>query len=348
MQAHSLLKLEVKGRDVMSHLRAVVEKLKSFDKFVVTTHMSSDGDGVGSQLALGRALKGLGKQVALINPTQVPENLRFLLHDPNEIVTPRDIPSPEKFFRSAFTVVVDMGAFERLGAVLPLSRQSEGLIVIDHHRLDQEKGVVYLIDEEACATGAIVREVIEHLDVPASLEIAEPLYAAILTDTGSFRYPSTTPKTHALAAELLAAGVQPQRIYSEIFERQSPARLKLTGAILSTLRQSPGGKVAWIEVRHEMIRRVGARMEDADDLVNFTVQVDGVVAGFFFKELGNKATKVSCRSRGAFPIDRFVSPWGGGGHANAAGVRLPMPIDEAEELLIREAVAALEGYGAKR
>ncbi len=332
----------------MNQLLDVVAKLASCEKFVVTTHMSSDGDGIGSQLALGRALRGLGKEVALINPTQVPENLRFLLKEPAEIVTPRDIQAPEELFRSAWTVVVDMGAFERLGAVLPLSRQSEGIIVIDHHRLDQEKGVTYLIDEDACATGAIVREVINHLDVPLSVEIAEPLYAAILTDTGSFRYPSTTPKTHRLAAELLSAGVEPQRVYSEIFERQSPTRLKLTGAILSTLRRSPGGKVAWIEMRHEMIRQVGARMEDADDLVNFTVQVDGVVAGFFFKELGNNHTKVSCRSRGNFPIDRFVSPWGGGGHQNAAGVRLDIPIDEAEELLIREAVSALESETAER
>jgi phosphoesterase RecJ-like protein len=332
----------------MSQLAEVVERLNSSHKFVITTHMSSDGDGIGSQLALARGLKSLGKEVALVNPTKVPENLRFLLRHPQEIVTPRDVASPEELFRSAWTVVVDMGAFERLGAVLPFSRQSEGLVVVDHHRLDQERGVVYLVDEGACATGEIVRKILAQLKVALTLEIAEPLYAAVLTDTGSFRYPSTTPRTHELAAELLAAGVEPQRVYSEIFERQSATRMKLTGAILSTLRLSPGGKVAWMEVRHEMIRRLGARMEDADDLVNFTVQIDGVVAGFFFKELGKRATKVSCRSRGEFPIDRFVSQWGGGGHLNAAGVRLDMAIDEAEELLIHESVKALESDGADR
>jgi phosphoesterase RecJ-like protein len=165
---------------------------------------------------------------------------------------------------------------------------------------------------------------------------------AVYTDTGGFRYPGTTPGTHALAGRLLEAGVDPQKVYTEIFERQTPRRLKLTGEVLSTLQVSPGGRVAWLQVRQGMVDRLDATWEDADDLVNFTLQIDGVVAGFYFKELEGGLTKVSCRSRGDFAIDRFVGRWGGGGHHHAAGLRIEMPIDEALALVVPAAVAELE------
>lgn len=330
------------GSLMPSALVTAVSLLKEHRKFVVTTHMSSDGDGVGSQLALSRGLRLSGAEVACVNPTPLPENLRFLLQRPDEIVTPRELASPEELFRGALTIVVDMGAFDRLGAVLPFARQSEGILVIDHHRLGRDRGIEYLVDESACATGDVVSGLLEKLGVPLSIEIAEPLYVAIHTDTGGFRYPGTTPGTHTLAAKLLGAGVDPQRIYTEIFERQSLNRIRLTGSVLESMRVSPGGKIAWIEVRRDMVRKLGARLEDADDLVNYTIMIDGVVAGFFFKELDRGATKVSCRSRGDFAIDRFVSRWGGGGHAHAAGVRLELHIDDAERLIVESAVEALE------
>jgi len=326
----------------MTPLENALQLLKSHRKVVVTTHMSSDGDGVGSQLALARGLRRLGSEVVCINPTPVPANLRFLLRESAEVVTPRDLERPESCFRGALTVVVDMGAFERLGAVLPLMRQSDAVLVIDHHRMEAQRGTDYLLDESACATGEVVFRVLEALGIPLDNALAEPLYTAIHTDTGGFRYPGTTAETHRLVAKLLGSGVDPQEVYTQVYERQSATRLRLTGAVLQTLRRSPGGKVAWLEVRSEMVRRVGGKLEDADDLVNYTVQVDGVVAGFFFKELDRGATKVSCRSRGDFPIDRFVSRWGGGGHARAAGVRLELPIDEAEAMVLQAAIEKLE------
>ena len=316
--------------------------LRSHKKFVLTTHVSADGDGIGSQLALARGLKSNGCDVAIVNPTQVPENLGFLLKNPKEIVTPRELSDPRACFSGALTVVLDMGAFDRLGAVLPYARQSDGLLVVDHHRMDKARGVFYLLDEKACATGEVTARILDALGIPLTLEIAEPLYAAIQTDTGGFRYPGTTPETHRLAARLLECGVDPQKIYTELFERQSALRLRLTGEILTTLQTSPGGKVAWIQVRRTILDKVSAQMDDADDMVNFTLQLDGVVAGFYFKELDTGCTKVSCRSRGDFAIDEFVGKWGGGGHHHAAGVRLSMTIDPAIELVVGAATEALE------
>ena len=319
-----------------------LDLLRAHKKFVLTSHMSPDGDGVGSQLALGRALKGLGCDVTIINPSPVPWNLRFLLAYPKEITTPADWPSPARHFQGALTVVLDIGDFDRLGAVRPFLSAGDGILVVDHHRLERVDGVHFLVDTSACATGHVTARLLEKLGVPLSPEIAEPLYVALHTDTGGFRYPGTSPELHRLVAKLLEAGADPQKIYTEIYERLSEGRLRLMGEVLSTTTVSPGGKIAWIVLRQSMLGKAGARMEEADDLVNFTLQIDGVVAGFYFKELDNGRTKVSCRSRGDFAIDRFVSPWGGGGHRNAAGVRLDMPVDEAIGLLTSKLAALLE------
>jgi len=216
------------------------------------------------------------------------------------------------------------------------------MLVVDHHRMDRAPGALDILDTTACATGDVTARILDSLGVPFTLEIAEPLYVAIYTDTGGFRYPGTTPETHALAGRLLAAGVDPQKVHTEIFERQTPRRLRLTGDVLSTLQVSPRGKVAWLQVRQGMIDRADANWEDADDLVNFTLQIDGVVAGFYFKELEGGLTKVSCRSRGEFAVDRFVGRWGGGGHHHAAGLRLELPVEAALALVITAAVAELE------
>ncbi len=320
-----------------------LDLLRSHRKFVLTTHISCDGDGVGSELALARGLHGLGCEVAVVNPTPLPSNLRFLLRHPREILVLKEVKDPLRLFRGALTVVLDMGAFDRLGGVLDLARESDGILVVDHHRLETAPGVHYLLDTSACATGEVTARILENLGVGLTRDTAEPLYVAIHTDTGGFRYPGVQPRTHLLLARLLECGIDPQRIYTELYERISPQRLRLTGEVLSSLRLSPGGKVAWIRVERAMLKRVGASFEDADDLVNYTLLLDGVVAGFYFKEVSERTTKVSCRSRGAFAIDRFVAPWGGGGHPNAAGVRLDLPLAEAEKTIVAAAVAALEG-----
>lgn len=319
-----------------------LDLLRTHRKFVLTTHISSDGDGIGSQLALARGLKSAGCEVAIINATPVPQNLLFLLQTPDEIITPAAGEDLRRFFTGALTVVLDMGAFERLGSVLDAARRdSEGILVVDHHRMEKDPDVHYLLDVEACATGEVTARILDALRIPVTFDIAEPLYVAIHTDTGGFRYPGTTPATHQLVARLLEAGVDPQKVYTEIHERLSLKRLRLTGAILSTVKTSKDGKVAWIQVRRDMLDSLDACMEDADDMVNFTLQVDGVVVGFYFKELEPGLTKVSCRSRGKFAIDKFVNRWGGGGHQHAAGVRLKMGIDEAIDTVIPAASRSL-------
>jgi phosphoesterase RecJ-like protein len=317
--------------------------LKYSPRFVLTTHLSSDGDGVGSQLALARGLRLLGREVTIVNPTPIPENLIFLLREPGEILILDDLADPGASFLGAVGVVLDMGAPDRLASVLPWMLQCDALIVVDHHPMREDPRMEYLLDTTASSTGEVTWTLLESLGVPLDLAMAEPLYVAIHTDTGGFRYGSTTPSTHRLAARLLEAGVDSQRVYTQLYERLSYARLLLTGEILATLHLSPGGTIASMRLTRALVEKVGARIEDGDDLVNHTLLIDGVEAGFYFKELGPSVTKVSCRSRGTFAINEFVGRWGGGGHPHAAGVRLDMPMEQAETLVLGEAERELEG-----
>lgn len=320
-----------------------LELVRGGERFALATHISSDGDGVGSQLALARGLTKLGREVSIVNPTPVPENLRFLLSEPHEISILDDLTDPSGIFLGAVGVVLDMGAPDRLAGVLDWMRRCEALVVVDHHPMGEEPGMEYLLDTAASSTGEVTWRLLEALGVPLDLSLAEPLYVALHTDTGGFRYPGTTPETHRLAARFLEAGVDSQRVYTELYERISFDRLRLTGEVLATLRVSPGGKVASMHLTRELLEKARARIEDGDDLVNYTLLVDGVQAGFYFKEISEAVTKVSCRSRGDFAINEFVGRWGGGGHPHAAGLRLDLPLREAETLVLSEAARILEG-----
>lgn len=320
----------------------ILEIFSTYERFIVTTHISPDGDGIGSALALCRGLRCLGKVAFIINHSKTPENLRFLLNDDSEIVGPDSLAS-EFDPGDYFSVVVDMGAFDRLGSALPVIQKCKGILVIDHHIVDIPPGVSSLIDSSASATGEVVHDLLSKLNIKMTKEIAEPLYAAIETDTGGFRFSGTTPSTHRLAAELLALGIDPSRIYSEIYEKQSAVRLKLTGEVFSTLWISPGGKIAIMELRQEMLLKLGARIEDGDDLVNNLMTIDGVKAGFYFKELGQEKTKISCRSRDKrLDLGVFLSEWGGGGHAFAAGLLINKNIETAKRIIIDKATGILE------
>ena len=320
----------------------ILEIFSANEKFMVTTHISPDGDGIGSALALSRGLKAIGKKVIILNHSKTPDNLRFLLKEDSEIMGPGSLDAGFDP-RDYFSVVVDMGAFDRLGSVLPIIQKCKGMLVIDHHVVDVPEGVNSLIESSASATGEVIHDLLLRLNLKITKEIAEPLYAAIETDTGGFRFSGTTPSTHRLAAELLSLGVDPSRIYSEIYEKQSAIRLKLTGEVFATLWVSPKGKIATMELRQSMLGKLGARIEDGDDLVNYLMTIDGVKAGFYLKELGPDKTKISCRSRDKrLDLGVFLSEWGGGGHAFAAGLLLNENIETSRRAIIDKALEILE------
>ncbi len=207
----------------------LVKLIRERDRFLITSHIRGDCDAIGSEIALAHILKSLGKQAAIVNGDPPPEHIAFL--DPEGWVKAAPSTAPLEALRGFETlVVVDTSAWSQLGAMAQVVRSFEGVrILIDHHASDDNLGTVTFKDTEAEATGRLILELAEALGVKLTREIAAPLFAAIATDTGWFRFPSVTDQTFAAAAKLVAAGASPPTIFSLLYEQHSFPRLRCAG-----------------------------------------------------------------------------------------------------------------------
>jgi phosphoesterase RecJ-like protein len=300
-------------------LRALIDRSRSV---VLTTHINPDGDGIGSECAFARFLKRQGKDVRIINHSDTPANLRFLSDIfPVETFTPAHHADVIRHADAIF--VIDTNHPDRLASMKPFYLENRGAkACIDHHPDPGPFPDLCLIDEASSATGEIIYKILLELD-PASLDApaATALYAAIMTDTGSFRFPKTDPEVHTICADLLAKGADPVRVYEELYERGPVGRLRLLGMVLSRLTLAHGGKVAWFEVTQEMFRETDTVEPDTDAFVPYALAVEGVQIGLMFTELDG-LVKVNFRSKGSIPVNALAREFGGNGHLNAAGARV--------------------------
>ena len=302
---------------------------------LITTHVNPDGDGLGSELALHRFLWERGKKTAILNASPTPSFYGFL--DPDGFVQSYQLGEPLPGDVDLL-VALDFGKWERLGPMTKTA-SSSGLPVlcIDHH--PSEGGGAFgdpqVINEHACATGEIIYDLLKSYGGPLSIPVAEALYAAIMTDTGSFRFNNTNGRTHRIAAELVDLGVEPHTTYSNIYESTHPARLRLLGLTLSELRLSAAGRIGWIAVTQEMLKTAEARPEDTEDFVDFPRSLEGVQVSVLFIELPTGIIRTSLRSKGLIRVNDIAMSLGGGGHPFAAGIRVQGPLDEAIPRVLR-------------
>ncbi len=286
------------------------------------THVNPDGDGIGSEICLLRHLKGLGMEARIINTEPLPPRYRFL--DPEGAVEVFDERVHGPFLRDAdLIVMLDNSAVSRLGPLEPSIHASRATTVcIDHHNVIEPFWTINIIDEDACATGELVFQIIKALGGRVDLRGAQAAYVSLVTDTGYFRFSKTSPRCHEAAAEMLAAGVHPPLVYQEVFERSSPALVRLAGTALAGLRLDEGGRLAWITLTRDQIAACGAETEDTSEVVNELLTIDGVRVAVLLKELDGGRTKISFRSKGGLDVNRLAARFGGGGHKNAAGAVL--------------------------
>jgi phosphoesterase RecJ-like protein len=308
-------------------------------RFLLTTHVRPDADGLGSQLALAEGLRSLGKEVRLVIASAWPTRYDFL--DPQRRIE-RFTPPGDSWRNAEVVVILDTGTWNQLGDFGPFLRSlSAQKVVIDHHLSQDDLGALRLVDTTAEATGRLVREALRALDVPLTPQLADYLFAALATDTGWFRHSNTTAPTFALAEELVAAGARPTPLYEQIYEQNSLARLRLTGLVLERLQVSPDGQVAYTEVRREDYSATGAVPQDTEDLVNYARSVAGVEVALFFMEQPRGGVKVSLRARSKVDVARVAERFGGGGHRLAAGAILDAPLPEARARVLQAVHAAL-------
>ncbi|NLM46851.1 MAG: bifunctional oligoribonuclease/PAP phosphatase NrnA [Firmicutes bacterium] len=300
---------------------------------LVSTHIQPDGDAIGSLLALGLALEKCGRQVVMYCEGGVPQRLRFLA-GADKVVS----SLPESDFDCV--VALDCADRRRLPVADEVLRAAV-LVNIDHHPTNNLFGRLNYVDAEAAATGEIIFDLLQELGVHDDCAVAEALYVAVSTDTGSFKYDNTTEKTHRVAGRLLACGVRPGRISSLVFDVKPLAFVMALRQALSTLAFSAGGRIAWLTLTEKDLWQAGADNADLEGLINYAKNIEGVEVGLLFKENDDGTVKVGFRS---FQTDvaAIAAKFGGGGHARAAGCTVRGSLDEAVSRVIA-AVAEVVG-----
>ena len=288
-------------------------------------------------------LTGLGLRVFIVNPTPWPSAFDFLLGE----VEDRSADGASALASADVILVVDIGDVRRLGTLTDTVRASRvPKLVIDHHEAgDEPPGPIQMIDTTACATGELVYDLAVTLGLPIDTATATALYTAMLTDTGGFRFSNTTPRCHAIAGQLLAAGVDPEDMYRRVYASVPLGRLQLLRDALETLEVDPEYAIAWISVPAGAVERYALRSEDLDGIVEHPRSIAGTRMALFFRDLGHGKIKVSFRSTGDVDVNRFARSFGGGGHAKAAGALISGDLDEVRSRVVNAARAFVHPAG---
>jgi phosphoesterase RecJ-like protein len=317
-------------------IHALAEQFRAGRSAVLSTHVNADGDGCGSEAGLARLLAPLGVRTRVVNPTPWPAMYSFLL---GEDVEDASAAGPTALRGADLLVVLDISDVRRLGVLSDAVRALDvPRLVIDHHIPSEEPpGDVVLADTTACATGELVFDLAQALELPITPAVAQSLYTAILTDTGGFRFSNTSPRCHAIAGVLLAAGVDPEGIYTRIYASAPVGRLRLLGDALSTLEVDESSGLSWISVPAGSIERYGLTSEDLDGIVEHARSVAGTRMAIFFRDLGHGKVKASFRSTGDVDVNRFARRFGGGGHAKASGALIAGSLDDVKTQVVEAA-----------
>jgi len=310
--------------------RQVWSLIESGDSFVVSGHVKVDGDALGGMLAMRLVLLDMGKTVRAVHCEPLPYAYRFLPGF-DSVCLPDEIADDEQY---DVGIVLDSGALSRLGSASAIVQRARDLISIDHHKDWQDFGAVNLIDLQAAAVGETLFELFKWAGVPLDKRVALALYTSIVTDTGGFRYATTTARTHAIASDLLASGVDPGEVGRYLYDNRPIALLQLLGLALGTIDQACGGRITWMSVDADMIDRTCAGPEHLEGFVNYPRSVDGTEVAVLFAELEPAKTKVSIRSNVSVDVGAIAAQFGGGGHYRAAGCTIEAPLKEARKQII--------------
>src|SRR6476660_4381440 len=269
--------------------------------FVLTSHMRPDCDAIGSEIGLALALRSLGKTVRIVNADPVPPHIAFI--DPNHDVRVLGRDTTETDLKSDVLAVLDTSAWSQLGPMADVVRNTSARrVVIDHHVSQDDMSAEVFKDTSSESSGRLVLEAIESLGATLTPQIANPLFAAIATDTGWFRFSSVGEATLAAAARLVAAGARPSTVFAALYEQNSLARLLLQGRILKNVKSNLGGRLLSTAITQADGDAIGAEPTDTEDVGSRLLSVAGVEVAILFLELTPRETKVSLRSRSAFDV----------------------------------------------
>ena len=286
----------------------------------------------------------LGKDVTILNSDAVPQAFRFL--DPRRKIRQYSQSKHLSLIEKADVIIVldASGGWERVGRIgQVLEKAAATKICIDHHPDSTDFVDIAVVDTEAAATAELIYDLLVRMNGELTAHMAQALYAAIVTDTGSFRFPKTSPRTHQIAAKLLAAGANPSCIYSQLYEQYPLGRVRLKGHVIDSIKSEVHGQIAYYGLDRNTMKSYGVKASELDGFASLGQEVGGVRITVFCLENSNRRIKISLRSDGSVAINQLAIEYGGGGHPSAAGATINGSLDEVLTEVVAKAKALLEG-----
>jgi len=304
-------------------------------RFVVASHRNTDGDAVGSLMALHEHLASRGKESLVLTPDPVPGPYRFM--DPRAVIEVYDMERHRGLVLGADVwFCLDLNGPKRMAGLGDLVPEFGGaLVCIDHHLAAEPFAHLMVTDEKASSTGFLIGEFLEWAGAEWTESLATVIYAAMASDTGSFRFSNTNPETLRMAARMVERGARPADVYRELYERWTWGRIRLLHRVLGRLEYEADGRLAIMTATQEDLTATGCLPVDLEDFVNFGRMIEGVEVAALLCELAPSASKASLRSAGRVDVAEVAQNLGGGGHRNASGVRFDLPLSDAKEGLRR-------------
>ncbi len=315
---------------------------KSSDRFLVTSHVNPDGDGLASMFACARILRALGKEVWLVADGLLSPRYAYL---PDFASVEPYREGMETELLPANVITVDVPTVARLERVARLLPQDATILKIDHHPSDDHFGRFNYVDPEASSTAELVYRLCGTLHIPIDRELATLLYTGIAFDTGRFRFSSTTASALRIAAECVRAGANPQHIAEQLFYEYRPTMLSLLAHTLQSLERFLNGRVAMLSLDYSLLVQTQYHDEDGDGFVDYAVSLQGVEVALFLREHEPGHIRVSLRAKHDFDVRAVAEVFGGGGHRKAAGARIAGTLPEVKATVLAEIRRRLDGPG---
>lgn len=310
-------------------MKKILTALKQYKRFLISTHVNPDPDGIGSELAVAYYLKSLGKTVTVVNEEPVPERFLFM---PGA----RHVKSLASVRRQSYdaAVIVDCGDLNRIGKVQSLLGPQTTVINIDHHVTNDRFGAVNLVDPGASSTAEIIFTLLRRARFVLTKDVATLLYIGIMTDTGAFRYENTTTYTHQVVSQLLPFGFSVSALYQKLYETIPLQDLKNFTGLVSRFDSLLGGRVIFLDLSKDMVKKFSENFDLRDKIFRYLRAIEGVEVLVIFTEYASKATRINFRSQGKVDVARLASAFNGGGHPRASGGMLSCAMPEARRKVL--------------
>lgn len=316
----------------MSKISLLEEKIQSADNILITTHINPDGDALGSIIAMKCAIKEkYNKNADTVYIGKYPDIYNFLPYK-NELMPAEKFNTDKTYDVS---VALDVASKERMVQVEKTYSNAKYKINIDHHKTNISYGDFNLVDGNASSTGEILYDLFNDLNIEISKDIAIALYTSIITDTGCFKYNSTTQNSMRICSELLSKGVSPAKVSQEIYGNKPKAMVMLNAWAISNTKFSNNGKIAYTQVSQNDLEKFNAEADHTEGIVEALKEINTVEVAILFKELPNGFTKVSFRSK-TVDVSKISAKFDGGGHTNAAGCTVKKPVNIAIDKIMEE------------